>query len=63
MNRKPGDAMLIATMSLRSTVAAVLAGLVASGCVIVPITIENYDPDCRVVTRHMELKTDRKSVV
>ena len=44
-------------MSIRSTVAVVLAGLLASGCVIVPITIESYDPDCRVVTRHMELKT------
>ena len=44
-------------MSLRATAAAVLSGLLASGCVIVPITIESYDPDCRAVTRHMELKT------
>ena len=43
-------------MRLRSIAAAVLSGLLASGCVIVPVTIEGYDPDCRVVTRHMELK-------
>ncbi len=57
MSGKPGGDILSGTMSLRSTTVAVLAGLLASGCVIVPITIESYDPDCRVVTRHMELKT------
>ena len=59
MNRILDSDILAATMSNRSaTVAAiVLTGLLASGCVIVPITIESYDPDCRVVTRHMELKT------
>ena len=59
MNRPLDSDILAVTMSNRSaTVAAiVLTGLLASGCVIVPITIESYDPDCRVVTRHMELKT------
>jgi hypothetical protein len=42
--------------SVAAVAAAALSGLLASGCVIVPVTIEGYDPDCRVVTRHMELK-------
>lgn len=36
---------------------AVFASALVSGCVIVPVTVEGFDPDCRVVTRHMELKT------
>jgi hypothetical protein len=36
---------------------ALLAGLLTSGCVIVPVTTESFDPECRVVTRHMELKS------
>ena len=56
MSGKRG-AILPGTMSLRATAAAVLSGFLASGCVIVPVTIVDYDPDCRVVTRHMELKT------
>ena len=35
---------------------AVLAALAVSGCVMVPVTVEGYDPDCRVVTHHMELQ-------
>ena len=27
-----------------------------SACVIVPVTVEGYNPDCRLVTRHLELK-------
>jgi hypothetical protein len=30
--------------------------LAVSGCVMVPVTVEGYDPDCRVVTHHMELQ-------
>lgn len=37
--------------------AALVAGLFAAGCVIVPKTVDSYDPDCRVVTHHMELET------
>lgn len=32
------------------------APLLAS-CIVVPRTIEVYDPDCQVVARHMELET------
>ena len=42
---------------LRSTAATLAASLLASGCVIVPVTVESYDPDCRLVTHHMELQT------
>ncbi|MEO5689649.1 MAG: hypothetical protein ABIR54_20015 [Burkholderiaceae bacterium] len=43
-------------MPLRSTAVALAASLLASGCVIVPVTVEGFDPDCRVVTRHIELQ-------
>ncbi len=33
-----------------------LAALSVSGCVMVPVTVEGFDPDCRVVTHHMELQ-------
>ena len=36
--------------------AVAFLGLVASGCVIVPVTIDGFDPECRVVTHHMELQ-------
>jgi len=32
------------------------AVLAISGCVVVPVTVEGFDPDCRVVTHHMELQ-------
>jgi hypothetical protein len=41
----------------RSTFLALATGLLASGCMIVPVTTDSYDPDCRVVTHHMELKS------
>ena len=34
----------------------VLAALAISGCVMVPVTVDGYDPDCRVVTHHMALQ-------
>jgi hypothetical protein len=43
-------------MSPRSTAIAVLAGVLTSACVVVPVTTTSYDPDCRVVTHHMELQ-------
>ena len=43
-------------MSLRNAFTAMLAGALASGCVIVPVTTEEYDPDCQVVTHHMQLQ-------
>jgi hypothetical protein len=43
-------------MSLRTAFSAMLASALASGCVIVPVTTEEYDPDCRVVTHHMQLQ-------
>jgi hypothetical protein len=33
------------------------AALATAGCVVVPVTVEGFDPDCRVVTRHMELQS------
>ena len=43
-------------MSLRSATTAVLASVLASACVVVPVTTDNYDVDCQVVTHHMELQ-------
>ena len=43
-------------MSLRALIPIVLAGILASGCVIVPRTREGYDPDCQFVTHSMELE-------
>ena len=49
-------AILPGMMLSRSTFAILAAGLLASGCVILPVTTESYDPDCRFVTHHMALK-------
>jgi len=38
-------------------VPAVAAGLLASGCVVVPVDRESYDDDCRLATHRMELTT------
>ena len=35
---------------------AACAALLLAGCVIVPHTVQHYDPECRVVTRSMELQ-------
>jgi len=43
-------------MKLSRLVPACAAGLLASGCVIVPVQIEDYDPGCRLVTHHIELQ-------
>ena len=43
-------------MSLRTAVTAALACTLASACMIVPVTIADYDPGCRLVTHHMELQ-------
>ena len=43
-------------MSLRTAFTAVLAGTLASACVIVPVTTADYDPDCQLVTHHMQLQ-------
>src|SRR5471032_59432 len=43
-------------MSLRTAFTALLASVLASGCVIVPVTTAEYDPDCQVVTHHMQLQ-------
>jgi hypothetical protein len=36
--------------------AAAIGGAVLTGCVIVPVTVEGYDSQCQVMTRHMELQ-------
>ena len=43
-------------MLSRSAFAAIVAGVLAAGCVVAPVTTESYDPDCRVVTHHMSLQ-------
>jgi hypothetical protein len=42
----------------RSTLLALTltVGVLASGCVVAPVTTESFDPDCRVVVHHMELQ-------
>lgn len=49
-------AILGRMMPSRSALAASAAGLMATGCVIVPVTTVSYDPDCRYVTHHIELQ-------
>ncbi len=41
---------------LDAKIAVLAASLLATGCVIVPRTTDSFDPDCRVVTHHMELQ-------
>ena len=55
--------ILPSTMALRSVSAALLATLLVSGCVIVPATMEGYDPECQVVTHHMALQTVQLSAM
>jgi hypothetical protein len=43
-------------MRLRCASSAIAAGLLGAGCVIVPVQIEGYDPDCQVLTHHIELQ-------
>ena len=43
-------------MPLRTAFTAILASALASGCVLVPVTTAEYDPDCQVVRHHMELQ-------
>lgn len=44
-------------MKLSRLVPVLAAGLLAAGCVVVPITRDSYDDDCKVATHHMELTT------
>jgi len=44
-------------MLLSRFVIAIAAGLLASGCVVVPVNRESYDDDCKVIAHHMELTT------
>ncbi len=43
-------------VAARARLACVLVGTLLSACVVVPVTTEGYDPDCRVITHHMTLK-------
>jgi len=51
------EAAILPFMKLTRLVPALAAGLLASGCVVVPITRDSYDDDCKVATHHMELTT------
>lgn len=44
-------------MKLSHLLPALAAGLLATGCVVVPVTRDSYDDDCKVSTHHMELST------
>ena len=44
-------------MQLTRMLPIAAAGLLATGCVVVPVDRESYDDDCKVVTHHMELST------
>ena len=44
-------------MTIRSSIAALGAALLASACVVLPVKVESYDTACRSVTHHMELRT------
>lgn len=43
-------------MSLRSAASTLLASALASGCIVVPVTVQTYDAGCQLVTRHLELQ-------
>jgi len=43
-------------MPRRAALAVVVASMASSACVVVPVTVDNYDPDCGVVTHHMVLQ-------
>lgn len=43
-------------MLSRSRTSVIAAGLLGAGCVIVPVQTEAYDPDCQLVTHHIELQ-------
>ena len=57
MNRQHGPRTLRSTMTRRFRSLSVLAGALCSGCVIVPVQVDTFDYDCKVVTHHMELRT------
>jgi hypothetical protein len=40
----------------RSAFPVLAAGLLGAGCVVVPVQTDAYDPDCMVVTHHIELQ-------
>ena len=43
-------------MPLRTAAIILLASTMASACVVVPVTIADYDSSCQLVTHHMELQ-------
>jgi len=43
-------------MPLRSTATVLAASVLATSCVIVPVTVASYDAGCQVMTHHMELR-------
>ena len=56
MNPKLSRPHTPGNMTLRATASVLAATFLACGCVIVPVTVEGFDPDCRVATYHMELQ-------
>ncbi len=50
-------------MSTRATIAVLFASLLTSACVVVPVTAEDYDPECRIATHHLALQTVQLSAM
>lgn len=51
MTRRPVPSSLAAIAS------TALAGALATGCVVLPATLDVYEPECRAVSHHMVLQT------
>jgi hypothetical protein len=47
--------ILSRTMPYRAPVTVLVASAFLAGCIVVPRTVDGYDPDCRIATHHMEL--------
>jgi hypothetical protein len=56
MNRQHGDRTLRSNMTLRFRSLSALAGALCCGCVIVPVQVDTFDYDCKVVTHRVELQ-------
>ena len=57
MNRQHGRRTLRSNMILPFRTLSIAAGALCSGCVIVPVQVDVFDYDCRIVTHRVELQT------
>ena len=47
---------ILASMKTLRPLQPFLAAPLLAGCVMVPVRVADYDPECRVITHHMELQ-------